>query len=355
LMETRKLPFGVYTSVAKDPLIEVPLLTLKEGLDLTIPKLPWTEFCRIVTFFRAVSKKHNSEAIVQVFYRENAWILHVPKQKVGPASVDHEGKFDQQGEFLHVMDVHSHVNMTGFFSGTDDSDEKKAVRLYGVIGKIDSKIPESRWRVWTGKEFLNLDIAQVVEMPEEMIVTPVPLAEFLRSGNTEVKAALHDTFDPFRGAEFPAQWMEQVERESSWVGQVGFGDSYADWDDLWHRGNAFGASGQGHGHGTVIGGGPRAGQHFLPAANATFYPHKDDEAEALAIAGFNTDKLVYLVHNGRIWRIDEGETRLTGMTVGHLNSMKNHTKKSVLILTTTAQGGLQVDFGGVEGARGATS
>ena len=45
-----------------------------------------------------------------------------------------------------VLDIHSHGTMRPFFSGTDDRDEQ-GLRLYMVVGRLDTLIPEIEMRV----------------------------------------------------------------------------------------------------------------------------------------------------------------------------------------------------------------
>ena len=45
-----------------------------------------------------------------------------------------------------VMDIHSHSSMGAFFSRTDDEDER-GLRLYMVVGRLDTLLPEVKMRV----------------------------------------------------------------------------------------------------------------------------------------------------------------------------------------------------------------
>jgi len=45
-----------------------------------------------------------------------------------------------------VLDIHSHGATSAFFSTTDNQDEQ-GLRLYAVVGKLDSLIPEVKLRV----------------------------------------------------------------------------------------------------------------------------------------------------------------------------------------------------------------
>ncbi len=48
-----------------------------------------------------------------------------------------------------LVEVHSHHAMGAYFSATDDPDET-ARRVYGIMGRLDSPLPEIALRVATG-------------------------------------------------------------------------------------------------------------------------------------------------------------------------------------------------------------
>jgi PRTRC genetic system protein A len=222
----RKLPYGVIVEdLVGDPLIESPFPLYEKGpkcaLYITSPRIPWAIYAQIVAFFRAVHAKEKAEAIIRVFYDEatGTWYPHCPEQNVSAGNVNHKDDFDSEGKFRHVADIHSHHTMSPFFSGTDDADEKKAVRLYGVVGNIDRPIPGSSWRAWTGKKFETLTIQDVVEMPAtEEITLPIRFkvgailnekegAKNLAISSEEIAAQLFPS-------EFPEEWMKTVNAKS---------------------------------------------------------------------------------------------------------------------------------------------
>ena len=63
-----------------------------------------------------------------------------PPQKGNEAGVEYERVPDT------VLDIHSHDSMKAFFSGTDDRDEQ-GLRLFMVMGKLDTMEPEYSMRV----------------------------------------------------------------------------------------------------------------------------------------------------------------------------------------------------------------
>lgn len=198
---------------------------LKAGIQLKLPKLPFTIVQQIVAFFRKVSEKSSCEAFVRVWWNcaEKQYEIRVPDQKVGGASVDHTDDFDRDGErdadgnlkYLLIMDVHSHgSSMTAFWSSTDDNDERKAPegRMFGVIGKVDQPLPEWKWRMRTREGFIDLNIADLFECGAQEIPFTVTLDLVMRSqnGSADGRVNLSCPVDPFQSTTFPSEWLERV-------------------------------------------------------------------------------------------------------------------------------------------------
>ena len=71
---------------------------------------------------------------------EGEYHLRVPHQDGSSYGVEYE-------PVPHtVLDIHSHATMHAFFSGTDNGDEQ-GLRLYMVVGKLNSLFPEAKLRV----------------------------------------------------------------------------------------------------------------------------------------------------------------------------------------------------------------
>ena len=71
---------------------------------------------------------------------EGEYRLRVPCQETSTCGVRYERLPST------VLDIHSHGTMRPFFSGTDNQDEQ-GLRLYMVVGRLDSLIPEVEMRV----------------------------------------------------------------------------------------------------------------------------------------------------------------------------------------------------------------
>ena len=64
-----------------------------------------------------------------------------------------------------VAEFHSHGGSRAFFSATDDRDEQ-GFRIYGVVGRLDTPLPELRLRVGVYGHFAPVDWPQVFYGPQ---------------------------------------------------------------------------------------------------------------------------------------------------------------------------------------------
>ena len=137
------------------------LADLSEYVALRVPKIPLPFLLSV----RSSARKHlPNEAMYQMRWVRNTnhpedagdWKVTMPKQSATPTSLT----FDDQPDT--VLDLHSHGAMGAFFSGTDDGDEQ-GLRMYVVIGKVDSDTPEILCRVGVYGHFLNVPATDLFE------------------------------------------------------------------------------------------------------------------------------------------------------------------------------------------------
>lgn len=198
---------------------------LTEGVRLNIPKVPFEMLRQTVAFFRGVvAKFSNGEAIVRIWWnvQERRHEIRVPEggQRVSGASVHHNDNFDladardTEGRslYLHMMDIHSHNSMSGFWSGVDDNDERKAPegRMFGVLGKVKDLIPDWKWRMRTREGFIELQVGDLFEIPVQELTFQVKTSLVATLFNVPVKADLKCTVDPFEDATCPDEWYATV-------------------------------------------------------------------------------------------------------------------------------------------------
>lgn len=162
---------------------------MEEGWELNVPKIPVEILISIVSFFRKINKKFDSEVFVQVFYdtEKEEYIAHVPKQEVSGASVVYvnDEDFDLTNKIL-VFEVHSHNTMGAFWSSIDDADEKSD-RFYGVIGKVNQYYPEMLIRLSVGGERSDIDIEDIFEVSTDKTYAENFPAEWLTKVSKQQK------------------------------------------------------------------------------------------------------------------------------------------------------------------------
>lgn len=194
-VEIRENEIGVFSAVTK----KVPgLEPVKEGLNMRLPKIPLSILLQIISFFKDVNLRYESEAIVQIFWdrQKKEYFCSCPKQEVSGASVDFKRDKEKEKRYLLVADVHSHNDMDAFFSFTDDKDEKET-RLFGVVGNVDKALPDIQFRA--------------------------------SSGNSSIEVSLEDVFDLKR--EYPKLWLKQIKRKKFGLGKDYSGHQGSLWND----------------------------------------------------------------------------------------------------------------------------
>lgn len=138
---------------------------VRAGFIPALPKIPYGTLSEIIAFFKSyVGRRGSVEALAYIFwsFMDSRYYVHVPRQIVGAARVDSSLPDMDEDKFMLVMEIHSHNTMPGFFSPTDDDDEK-ATRLYTVVGKLDGIFPEIKTRISCGGKFVEINPSEVFE------------------------------------------------------------------------------------------------------------------------------------------------------------------------------------------------
>jgi len=199
IFELRDTLVGVVTHcVSKEGIKGLPEQSTSFGL--AVPKIPWSSFCEVVAFFRAVWKKHHTEALVRGYYHiKNGWTFMVPEQTVTSGSVNVEDNVIDPGLGALLCEIHSHPGSGSSFSSTDDKDEL-AQRIYGCVADHE-KFPNWHWRIGTGvNQWMNVVLEDVVELPTEPITVTVGIDSVLRGA----------LINPFHRVEVPDGWLGNV-------------------------------------------------------------------------------------------------------------------------------------------------
>lgn len=189
-------------------------------------KIPKTFLDQIVAFFKAVMKENNGvnlEAQAFVIWNpEMGYHIRIPEQTVSGSAVSYKWENFVGPNDVVVLDMHSHNNMSAFFSSTDDRDDNGNCTISGVVGKLST----------------TCEMVFRFNLPGNMKITGLNIPDIF--------AAEGETFD------VPKEWLDQVKREpvKSYTGYGNYGN-----------GNYYGG-----GHG---GGGRNTGhtKHVVPNPN----------------------------------------------------------------------------------------
>ena len=100
----------------------------------------------------------STERFFAVRWDGDAYRLVVPEQAGTASSLTYRPPAGVVAEF------HSHGKTRAFFSGTDDRDEQ-GLRIYGVVGKLDTPWPELRLRAGVYGHFAPVKWSQVFDGP----------------------------------------------------------------------------------------------------------------------------------------------------------------------------------------------
>lgn len=123
---------------------------LKEEVELRHGKIPRRLYdLALITFAGAPTQ----EFYVAVTW-EGEYRLHIPLQERSCAQVRYETIPNT------VLDIHSHAGMSAGFSGQDDRDEQ-GLQLYGVVGRMDTLLPEAEFRAGVYGYFAPLEMEDI--------------------------------------------------------------------------------------------------------------------------------------------------------------------------------------------------
>jgi hypothetical protein len=108
-----------------------------------------------------------TEVMFCLYYNEEEqkWLVHVPKQKGSPAYVSYSDEdYEPPKGYYFSGTIHTHPNMSAFWSGTDTGDQKKKNGLHVVLGLRDGHYNQHLCSIfYNGKQY---DQEGCVELPE---------------------------------------------------------------------------------------------------------------------------------------------------------------------------------------------
>jgi PRTRC genetic system protein A len=126
------------------------LLPLEETVELPMGSIPRYIYNLALSIFFSNRRQEHYVAVTW----EGEYRLRVPFQEPGECGVRYERLPST------VLDIHSHGTMRPFFSGTDDRDEQ-GFRLYMVVGRLDTLVPEVEMRVGVYGYFAPVQFEEV--------------------------------------------------------------------------------------------------------------------------------------------------------------------------------------------------
>jgi proteasome lid subunit RPN8/RPN11 len=169
------------------------------------PPIPRSLFERVVGFFDRIAELHGSEAAAMLVWdrRAERVRLVVPEQTAtvyrawdgyrSAIGVHYLPPTDLPVDWIPFGDVHSHVHMAAYASGTDVADETHAAGLHIVVGRIQKEPPEIHVEAVVDGTRFHLDVRDVIvdyrkrrrNVPQEWIdrVTLEEQASYVYSGS----------------------------------------------------------------------------------------------------------------------------------------------------------------------------
>lgn len=269
--------------------------TMEEGVELSVPKIPFKYWLQVFNFYKDVDTKDKTEASVLFFWNTNdeqiptqytdntpvkgltedgKLIIYAPRQKNsgGLSEFGHDGMVNWlRQNTTPLLETHSHHTMGAYFSGTDDANENMN-QFYAVYGKIQSAEPAFAFRFCSGEHKIECNPNALFDFPK-IRKTVSTTEEFVGVEGVEPKVVEKVTEENYKGpwpaVEYPKDWMEQhtvtkvTVRDYGYnYGKTGGGAAskspshgYDDWEgDHWDS-YGYGASGTGYYNDGLDGGG----------------------------------------------------------------------------------------------------
>lgn len=238
--EIRQSQIGTFTS----KIDKIPnLKEIDEEIKLSIPKISFDIFTKMIAWFREVYKEDGTEATFMVFYDENEgeFIPFIPKQEnTGTNShylrdEDEEYKTMAEEKIL-VMVAHSHPwkgSSRPSPSGTDNSDEKEAI-LYLIANNVE-EIPNVYCSTCPGGNRVTVDFFDIFENPflsREDI--PEDIKELLKPNLTE--KFVFEKYLDVESFEIPKEWSSRASKKTySRVQPKKVASGYDSWYDNYDK------------------------------------------------------------------------------------------------------------------------
>ncbi len=173
-----------------------------EHMQWNAPLLPYSIIEEALEFFRAVYKRHKSEAVLMLAMNDSKWELAVPEQTVSGASLE----YSVNKRITPVGTIHSHCDMGAFFSKTDNDDVAGFDGLHIVIGKINMAAPAMAVGVYAN--------GRLFEFEPSSIIKNVPIQKELAGEHPWLANVKVEPIKPRLYERFPNLFDEDINNET---------------------------------------------------------------------------------------------------------------------------------------------
>lgn len=145
------------------------LAQLETKIGWRLPKPPAALLYQMLA--DAKKRKNESGTLIEHLYhlrwhiQDERYELHQPEQ-FSSATFTMSNQTETPANYVTVADFHSHGEMEAYFSEQDNRDETR-LRFYGVLGRLDSAVPEVTVRVGVYGHWQTLPYTSFFEPPLE--------------------------------------------------------------------------------------------------------------------------------------------------------------------------------------------
>lgn len=138
---------------------------VKSGLSWTAAPLDEALMTKALALIHAFPV---TEVMLALYYNteDRTWMVHIPKQRGSGTSVSYaqDESFTPPTGYVFLGTIHSHPNMSAFWSGTDRNDQKTKSGLHVVVGTSNGILKTYLATIWlNGEEY---DGSDWVEIPD---------------------------------------------------------------------------------------------------------------------------------------------------------------------------------------------
>lgn len=135
----------------------------KEEMKWVGPKIPANIWENV---FGTMAKFPNMEIHLNIYHKitTGEWAIKCPKQRGSGASVSSEDNLDGMPKGFHMIGtIHSHPNMSAFWSGTDMNDQQRKYGLHFVFGLTNGLPTSYKCSIFTPRTHFDQEWKDVCE------------------------------------------------------------------------------------------------------------------------------------------------------------------------------------------------